>query len=56
MIFSFGIDKVYIDVPDALFNQLDLTNDPYDNGVSGLKKFNVVHIALLLSALVLLFK
>jgi hypothetical protein len=56
MIFSFGIDKVYIDVPDALFNQLDLSNDPYDNGVSGVKKFNVVPIALLLSALVLLFK
>lgn len=56
MIFSFGIDKVYIDVPEALYNQLDLSNDPYDNGSSSLMKFNVFSFVLLLSALLVLFK
>lgn len=55
MIFTFGIDKVYIDVPDALYTQLDLSNDPYDNG-SAMNKVNIVHIALLLLALFVLLK
>lgn len=32
MIFAFGIDKIYIDVPDILYNQLQLDNDPHSNG------------------------
>lgn len=56
MIFTFGIDKVYIDVPDTLYNQLDLSNDPYDNGSSGLMKSNVLFALLLLSTLLVVFK
>lgn len=56
MIFAFGIDKVYIDVPHALYSQLDLSNDPYDNAGSGLIKLNALHVAFLLFALLLIFQ
>lgn len=52
MIFHFGIDKVYIDVPDVLHNQLQLDNDPYENAAVSFKPTFVVGIFLVLIAVV----
>ena len=57
LIFYFGIDKVYIDVPDTLFNQLDLSNNPYDdvNGATVVSKLPLVQILMLVTILIFMF-
>jgi hypothetical protein len=37
VIFTFGIDKVYIDVPEVLYNQLQLDVNPFDNGSGSMR-------------------
>jgi len=51
MIFYFGIDKVYIDVPDALYNQLQLDNDPYENGAVSFKPTFVMGVLVLIAVI-----
>jgi hypothetical protein len=37
IIFTFGIDKVFIDVPEVLYNQLQLDVDPFENGSGSIR-------------------
>lgn len=46
LIFSVGLDKVYVDVPESVSAQLDLGNVPA--GASGLVHFGVVTAAMVL--------
>lgn len=51
MIFHFGIDKVYIDVPDVLHNQLQLDNNPYDNAGISYKPTFIMGILVLIAVI-----
>ncbi|KAG5671258.1 hypothetical protein PVAND_001466 [Polypedilum vanderplanki] len=53
MIFHFGLDKIYIDVPEDLHNQLRLDDPP--NGTSSIFKSFGLGLMLVLGAIIMMF-
>lgn len=51
LIFSFGFERVYLDVPDSLASKLDLGRDGNDSGtLSTLVNFGLVSMCLLVAS------
>lgn len=46
LIFSFGLDKVYIDVPDELSDKLDLSNVPDKASIT------ILHVSVIILCLI----